>query len=318
MLNDIKDKRKNEQGFTFAEVVIATGIISVVLLMFGLMLISSANLQKSIFATQNVDRILAQESEQLNAMRWDNIMLTPIPYAICNIDGTRFSNQSVNPGPTLVTRDGTSVSLTRNVVWKDSQIPVECSETSKNKIEPKVITITATWNDNGEEKTKTLEMVRSKWAEAPLETISIPSANNLSLFYQDSLSSPGTWCIPYAQDGNTVSAGAATSNTTSALNIGFSVNDVICGIELQGLTVGEVYTIVAEVNVAENSSGVTLTTNNSTSGTGIALAGKGTTRLSHSFVATSSSEIAGLMIPEHIDYLAGTTLILTEFKVINN
>jgi prepilin-type N-terminal cleavage/methylation domain-containing protein len=313
----LKEKFREQKGFTFAEVIVATGIIGVVLLMFGLMLISSANLQKSIFSTQNVDRVLAQESEQINSMRWDNIMLTPATYAVCDIDGERFSNQSVNPGPTIFVRDGTEVSITRNVTWKNSETPVECTLTNKNKIEPKIITIVATWLENGEEKTKTLEIVRSKWAEAPSETISIPSGNNLALFYQDPLNNPSIWCQSYNGPNGLISGGTATPNTSSALNLIFSSNDAICGIELQGLSIGEIYTVVAEFSVPENSSAVTLTTNNSLQGTGLALANRGVTRLSHSFVATNSSEIVGLKIPGHIDYLAGSTVILTEFKILN-
>jgi prepilin-type N-terminal cleavage/methylation domain-containing protein len=313
----LKQKFKEQKGFTFAEVIIATGIIGVVLLMFGLMLISSANLQKSIFATQNVDRVLAQESEQTNSMRWDNIMMTPEIYSVCDIDGVRFSNQSINPGPTLFVRDGTEISITRNVIWKNSGTPVECTLTNKNKIEPKIITITAKWLENGEEKTKTLEIVRSKWAEAPSETISIPTDNNLALFYQDPLNNPSVWCTSYNGPSGTISGGTATSNTSSALNLSFSSNNAICGIELQGLSVGEIYTVVAEVSVPENSSAVTLTTNNSSSSTGLALPNRGITRLSHSFVATSSSEIVGIKIPTHIDYLAGSLIVLTEFKILN-
>lgn len=313
----LNKKFKEQKGFTFAEVIVATGIIGVVLLMFGLMLISSANLQKSIFATQNVDRLLAQESEQINSMRWDNIMLTPATYSICDIDGKRFSNQSVSAGPTIFNRDGTEVSITRNVIWKNSETPVECTLTNKNKIEPKIITIVATWLENGEEKTKTLEIIRSKWAEAPSETISIPGGNSLELFYQDPLNNPSLWCTSYNGPNGAISGGTATSNTASALNIIFSSNDAICGIELQGLTVGEIYTVVAEFSVPENSSAVTLTTNNSSEATGLVLPNRGVNRLSHSFVATNSSEIVGLEIPSHIDYLAGSTAVLTEFKILN-
>lgn len=313
----LKKFQRNQQGFTFAEVVIATGIISVVLLMFGLMLISSANLQKSIFATQNADRVLSQETEQINSMRWDNLMVTPNPYDICDLDGQRFSNQSVAPGPTLFNRDGIDISIVRDVTWKDSGTKVECTLESKNKIEPKIITLTASWLERGETKSKTLQIVRSKWAEAPLETISIPAAGDVTLLYQDPLNNPGNWCVSYNSAGALVSGGTATSNSSSTLNLNFTTNNAICGIELQGLNVGEIYTVVAEVSVAENSSAITLSSNTSLLGTGIARPGGGVTRLTHSFVATGSSEIVGLIIPSHIDYLAETRAIITEFKVLN-
>ena len=314
MLNKFKN---NQKGFTFAEVVISTGIISVILLIFGLMLITSANLQKSLFATQNVDRILAYEAEQINSMRWDNIMLKPEVFSICNIDGVRFSTQSVDPGPSLVEQDGTAVTITRDVVWQTSGSQVACTSTDKNKVEPKVIEITATWEELGEEKSKTLTLLRSKWAEAPLESLTIPSGNNLDIFYQDPLTSPSNWCGSYTKDGSTISGGNASSITSNTLNLSFSSNNAICGVVLQGLTVGEIYTVVSEVAVAQDSSSITLTTSNSANGTGLAISGKGAYRLTHSFVASSSSEVVGVMIPAHIDYLANTSVTLTEFIVYN-
>jgi hypothetical protein len=314
----LKNKLKsNQKGFTFAEVVISTGIITVILLTFGIMLITSANLQKSLFATQNVDRILSYEAEQINSMRWDNIMLRPEVFSICNLDGVRFSTQSVDPGPSLVSQDGLTVSITRNVVWQTSESQVACTELNKNKVEPKIIEITATWEESGEEKSKTLTLLRSKWAEAPLESLTVPSGDNLSVFYQDPLNAPSSWCGSYNKDGSSVSGGSANSITSNTLNLSFTSNDAICGIVLQGLTVGEIYTVVAEVVVSQDSSSVTLTSSNSANGTGLAISGQGAYRLTHSFVAGGSSEVVGIIIPAHIDYLSNTSVILTEFTIYN-
>jgi hypothetical protein len=313
----LKKLKNDQKGFTFAEVVISTGIISVILLIFGLMLITSANLQKSLFITQNVDRILSYEAEQVNSTKWDNIMLKPEVFSICNLDGVRFSTQSIDPGPSLVEQDGLTVSITRNVVWQTSESQVLCNDTDKNKVEPKRIEITATWEDLGEEKSKTLILLRSKWAEAPLESLTVPSGDNLSIFYQDPLSSPANWCNSYDKDGTAISGGNASSITSNTLNLSFDSNDAICGVVLQGLTVGEIYTVVSEIVVSQDSSSVTLTSNNSTNGTGLAISGKGAYRLTHSFVASSSSEVVGVMIPSHIDYLSNTSVTLTEFIVYN-
>lgn len=309
--------KNNQKGFTFAEVVISTGIISVILLVFGLMLITSANLQKSLFATQNADRMLSYEVEQINSMRWDNIMLKPEVFSICDLDGVRFSTQSVDPGPSIVSQDGLTVSITRDVVWQTSESQVLCTETDKNRVEPKIIRITATWEESGEEKSKTLTLLRSKWAEAPLESLTVPSGDNLEIFYQDPLNSASSWCGSYTKGGVTIPGGTATSITSNTLNLSFNSNDSICGVVLQGLTVGEIYTIVSEVIVSQDSSAVTLTSSNSANGTGLAISGQGVYRLTHSFVAGSSSEVVGVMIPAHIDYLSNTSVTLTEFIVYN-
>jgi prepilin-type N-terminal cleavage/methylation domain-containing protein len=89
--NKFKINPTEERGFTFIEVIVATGIMAIVILMFGTMLISSADLQKRIFVTQSIDRALAYESEQVNSIRWDNLMLKPEPFTICDIDGKRIS-----------------------------------------------------------------------------------------------------------------------------------------------------------------------------------------------------------------------------------
>lgn len=316
MLNKIK---KDQSGFTFAEVVVSVGIISVVMLMFGLMLLSSANLQKQIITTQNVDRILAFETEQINSIRWDNLMNKPDPYEICDLDGVRFSTQSVVPGPNLVSLDGTEVSITREATWYSSGLPVECTSTNKNLFDAKVISITAQWIEEGETKTKVVEVVRSRWAEKPLDSLSSPNASNqISLVYSDPLNAPSVWGTAYNYNGTQTDPCSASANTAASVALAFSDTNAICGIEIQGLEVGKLYTVTAEITVASNSSALTLTAGDATDTTGIATSTSGTTMLSHTFYADSSATLVGFKIPESQNYVAGTLAIVSDFKVYKN
>ena len=316
MLNRIK---KNESGFTFAEVVVSIGIISVIMLMFGLMLLSSANLQKQIITTQNIDSLLAFETEQVNSIRWDNIMNKPTPYAVCDIDGVRFSTQSIDQGPNIVSLDGTKASITRTATWYSSGLPVECTATNKNLFDAKLVTITASWLEDGETKTKTVTVLRSRWAEAPLDAVAAPEqGSGISLTYADSLGNPSLWGAAYNYLGTEVDPCQATTNNATSLNLTFTNSNAICGIEVQGLEIGKLYTIAAEITVAANSSALTLSNGDGANFTGIATPTSGTTILTHTFYADSTATRVGFKIPESQDYVTGTSALVSNFKVYKN
>lgn len=312
-------KIKKQEGFTFAEVVVSVGIIAVVMLMFGLMLLSSANLQKEIVTTQNIDRLLAFETEQINSIRWDNLMDKPNPYSICDLDGTRFSTQSVDPGPTLVELDGTEASITRETTWYSSGVPVECQSATKNLFDAKIVTITATWFLDGEAKTKSVEVVRSRWAETPADReIQDSNVSPISLIYSDPLSNPASWGNTYVYEGASVTPCSAASHTGSSLALAFGDTNAICGVEVQGLEVGYLYTVVAEITVSVDSSPITMSAGDATEVTGLATAGGGTSVLTHTFYADGSAELVGFKIPDSASYFASTLAILSDFKVYKN
>lgn len=315
MLNNKKISRlRRDEGFTFVEVVVATGIMTLVILMFSTVLITSANLQKQIFITQSVDRALAYESEQINSIRWDNLMLKPEFFAICNIDGKRISTQSIEPGPTLVSYDNIELSITREIVWANSNATVDCTPLNKNRVEPKKISITASWLDDGETKTKTLDIVRSKWAEAPIENFGAPD-NGVALFYEDTLAQTSLWCQEYSYNGLPTDPGNASLFLSDALEISIANTNAICGVNLQGLTAGTIYTVVAEITLAADSTPLTLTSEGDALGSGIASKANQVVRLSYNFIADGGSKLVGLKKPNNAIWMTGSKAIVTEFKV---
>jgi hypothetical protein len=309
-----KNKFQKEEGFTFVEVVVATGIMTIVILMFGTMLITSANLQKQVFITQSVDRALAYESEQINSIRWDNLMTKPEVFSICDIDGKRISTQSIDSGPTLITYDNTEISITREVVWAESNTIVDCTPANKNRIEPKKISITASWLDGESTKTKSLDIIRSKWAEAPIENLNAPGSG-LVLFYEDTLSSPALWCNEYSYEGVPTNPGNVSSFLSDALEISINDTNSICGIEVEGLAPGRIYTVVAELALAADSTPLTLTAEGDALGAGIVSEANEVSRLSYNFVASGENKLIGFKKPSSAPWLVGSKAILTEFKI---
>jgi competence protein ComGC len=315
----LKRARKEESGFTFAEVVVSVGVISLIMLMFGLMLLSSANLQKQIITTQNIDRLLAFETEQINSIKWDNLMNKPEVYAICNLDGIRISTQSVEPGPNLVSLDGTEASITRNVSWYSSGLPVECTDTNKNLFDAKIVTLTAAWLEDGEEKTKTVDVVRSRWAESPVDTSRPPQlADAIQLAYIDQLNTPLSWGQPYVYSGENSSPCLASSNTANSITV--SINDSLglCGINAINLEVGALYTVAVEITVLPDSSSLTLSHGDGIETTGLATADSGTAILTHTFYASQEEILVGIKVPSAETYLEGSQAIISDFRIYKN
>lgn len=312
-------KRRREEGFTFAEVVVSVGVISLIMLMFGLMLLSSANLQKQIITTQNIDRLLAFETEQINYTKWDNLMNKPDPYAVCDLDGVRFSTQSVDMGPNLVVLDGTEASVTRDVSWYSSGLPVECTTANKNLFDAKLITLTAQWLEDGEEKEKTVEVLRSRWAESPVDSLQSPQiADNIQLSYLDQLDTPTAWGNSYEYGGEINSPCLASANTSNSLMLTINDSIGICGVNAINLEVGALYTVAAELTVLADSSSVTLSHGEGNHSTGLATAGIGTVMLTHTFYASQEATLVGFKVPANETYLVGSQVIVSDFKIYKN
>jgi prepilin-type N-terminal cleavage/methylation domain-containing protein len=312
--NKFKINPTEERGFTFIEVIVATGIMAIVILMFGTMLISSADLQKRIFVTQSVDRALAYESEQVNSIRWDNLMLKPEPFAICDIDSKRISTQSIDPGPNLIVYDNLEISITREITWANSNAVVDCSPANKNRIEPKRISITASWLDGNEVNTKVLDIIRSKWAEAPIENINAPDSG-VALFYEDTLSQANTWCQSYIYEGVITNPGEASLLPSGNLDIAIVDTNAICGREIVGLEPGRIYTVVAEVTLMTDSTPLTLTSEGDLLGAGIVSESNQTARLSYNFISDSETRLVGLKKPTNAEFLPNSRAVLSEFKI---
>lgn len=318
--NDVVNQ-KREEGFTLVEVVLSMGIIAITLTLFALMLTNSANLQSDLNEQRIAERILYGESEEIASMRWDNIMPSPAAgsFATCQLDGDTYSTQAVNAGPETITVDNLEVSITRTIEWYISGASVECTAANKFRAEPKKITINATWDGRTGTKTKSLVIIRSRWAEAPLSSENRGRiGERTSIVYAEDFSSSASWCNPYLDDsGATINPGAAAlANGGITLTFG-SNSEGICGIEITGLTPGTLYTAVASVSVPSSDTEVTISSYGQLQG-GLALPGGGTTILTTSWVEYGTSRLVGISIPDASENSSGDIAVITQFRVFAN
>jgi len=313
--------KSNEQGFTLAEVVLSMGIIAITLTLFALMLTNTANLQSELDEQRIAERIIYGEAEEIAAMRWDNIMPNPVPntYATCQLDGDIYSTQAVNPGPETITVDNLELSITRSIVWYLSGNNVECTDENKLRAEPKEIIITATWNGQTGPETKTLTIVRSKWAEAPLTGEARGRTGEIaSTVYTEGFSNSGVWCNSYTTDsGENISPGTA-SLQNGGLNIELGADQTgICGIVLTGLTPGTIYTAVATVAVPSEQTAVSLSVDGVNNGP-LAIPSAGDRVLTISWVETTSERRIGFTVPEPFTSEIGDGAFISSFRVYAN
>lgn len=311
-----------EQGFTLVEVVLSMGIIAVTLTLFALMLTNLANIQGDLDRQRIAERILYGEAEKISAMRWDNIMPNPSSgrFANCALNNVLTSTQAVNSGPETFTVDSVEVSITRNVQWHLSETAVECTDENKFRAEPKRITINATWNGKSETKTKSLVIIRSRWAEAPLESeLRGNTGRATSVVYEEGFTSAANWCGSYSDpDTNTLLTPGSASLLNNGLNLNFGANqEGVCGIVLTSLEVGKSYTLVATVTVPDNSTETTIAVQGNGEGA-LALPGVGATVLTHSWVETSTSRRVGFAIPAASENENGDTAFISSFVIYKN
>lgn len=312
---------KREEGFTLVEVVLSMGIIAITLTLFALMLTNAANLQSDLNEQRVAERILYGESEEIASMRWDNIMPSPGEgsFTTCQLDGDTYSTQAVNSGPESIIVDNLEVSITRTIEWYLSGATVECTNANKFRAEPKKITINATWDGRTGTKTKSLVIIRSRWAEAPLSSEQRGrTGERTSLVYSEDFSSSASWCNPYVgASGGTINPGsAALANGGLTLTFGAG-SEGICGVEISGLTPGTLYTAVVSVAVPTNDTEVTVAANGMLEG-GLAIPGGGTTILTTSWVETSTSRLVGIAVPAASTTDSGDIAVITQFRVYAN
>lgn len=312
---------KNSDGFTLVEVVLSMGIIAITLTLFALMLTSSANLQSDLNEQRIAERILYGEAEEVAAMRWDNIMKNPVPqaYQTCQLDGDTVSAQSVNPGPETITIDNLEVSITRDITWYLSEADVECTDANKFRAEPKQIVINATWNGRSGAETKSLTIIRSRWAEAPLSGDKVGQNGELvSSVYLEDFTDSSLWCNSYTNDsGALVNPGNASLAGGGLLIELGAEQEGVCGINLQGLSVGKIYTAVITVSVPAEDTAVGLSVEGKSQGP-IATPGGGSTVLTTTWIESSTERRIGITVPDLYTSENGDTAVITSLQVYSN
>lgn len=158
--------KKQDKGFTLIEVIVATSIILTLVAAFTIFMTETAETQRTANFSKVADRFLAQEVERTYGITWDNLMMAPAgTYSNCILPNKRVSTQSVNYGPENYTVNGTTVSVTRQVYWLSTGSLVSCTVNSKDLPEIKEVVLTATWLDKGVQKSKSVTVLRSRWAE---------------------------------------------------------------------------------------------------------------------------------------------------------
>lgn len=320
-LRQLLYKNHDNKGFTLVEVVLSMGIIAITLTLFALMLTSSANLQSDLDEQRIAERILYGEAEEIASMRWDNIMENPIPaaYETCQLDGDTYSTQAVNPGPESITIDNLEVSVTRDITWYLSEANVECTDANKFRAEPKQIVITATWDGRSGPQTKSLTIVRSRWAEAPLSGDSLGRNGELaSSVYSEDFSDSSLWCNSYTDDSGTLVSPGSASLVGGSLTLELGANqEGICGVNIQGLTTGTIYTAVITVSIPSEDTPVSLSVDGEGNGP-IAVPGGGETVLTTTWIQQGAEKRIGVSVPSLYASETGDTAIVTSFRIFAN
>lgn len=162
----LKRPQATDAGFSVVEMLISIGIILIVMTGFATFLMSIGSTQRSMALERAGMRALTQEVDLANAIRWDNLMLTPqgTPSS-CILDNKRISTEAINAGPEIVRTPSISVSVTRSVQWMSDNGNVICESGAKDRPEAKKVTITVTWIDGTKKITRSATIVRSRYAE---------------------------------------------------------------------------------------------------------------------------------------------------------
>lgn len=283
------DPRKNNGGFTLVEVIAAVGILAAVMIGFSTLLGSVGAAQQIIERERVATRALSNEVEKVQSIRWDDLMPRPESFATCALDDIRTSYPAVVTSPEVLSVDRVNVTVTRTVKWHLSDAAVTCDDGSKDRAEPKAVFITATW-DNGRGKTMTLEtkVVRSRWSEGPTN---YAVGTRTALVQEITMANAGGWCPVYTDGPLNASGGSATSTGTTIVTR-FSSNNAICGVPVNGLTTGKVYTAVMDVYVPVGSQPVEMGVQGGVRG-GVAPADGQWYTLTTTWTHTGSSVVVG-------------------------
>lgn len=158
--------KKEDNGFTLIEVIVSTAIILTLVAAFTIFMTETAETQRTANFQKIADRFLAQEVERTYGITWDNLMMSPAgTYSDCQLGNKRVSTQALNYGPENFTTNGRTVSITKQVKWLNAGTLVSCTANEKDRSEVKKVIVTATWLDKGVQKSKSVTVLRSRWAE---------------------------------------------------------------------------------------------------------------------------------------------------------
>jgi prepilin-type N-terminal cleavage/methylation domain-containing protein len=165
-MRQLRERANNSHGFTLVEMLVSVALVTIVISGFITFLISTSQTQRSLNLEKAGMRALAAQVDASNAIRWDDLMLTPAGTpTTCALDSNRASTQALRPGAEIVNYDSITVSVTRNVAWADNDVPVTCTAGALDRPALKRVTITVKWKDGSSLVTRSATILRSRWTE---------------------------------------------------------------------------------------------------------------------------------------------------------
>jgi prepilin-type N-terminal cleavage/methylation domain-containing protein len=314
MLKANRFRTPNQKGFTLVEVVAAVGILASVMIGFSTLLGSVGAAQQIIERERVATRALSNEVEKVQSIKWDDLMPRVEGSTSCSLDNIRTSYPAITPGPEVLSEDRVNVTVTRTLKWHLSDTLITCDDTSKDRAEPKSVSITVTW-DNGRGKTMTLDtkVVRSRWSEGPTN---YGVGTRTTLAQEVSMASAADWCQSYTDGSVSASGGAATSTGTTIVTK-FGKQNAICGISLTGLTQGKVYTAVMKVYVPVESQPVELAVQGGHRG-GVAPADGEWYTLTTTWTHTGSAVVVGPKIQTGVTNPGFSEAVIQSLKIFQH
>lgn len=167
----VKREHAADAGFTLVEAMVAVVIIAGVVMAQASLLVLGAKAQTRLTAQRAASSVLQNEIENLQAAPWDDLMMTPATIVqnggripLCNIGGNdlRSSAQIVRPSSVL-REEGVTFLVTREVVWTSTDDTVTCDATPNDRADTKTITVSVTWNSEGQENTREGSVIVSRY-----------------------------------------------------------------------------------------------------------------------------------------------------------
>lgn len=242
--------RRDERGFTMVEMVIASAMIAALIAIFMVFFGQSTSTHQKLGYIRTAERVLASEMETLAAVTFDNLILAPDTgdYQDCVfLSGVRRSTRAVDPAPQTRTVDGLPITISRTVTWQHSGETVSATTgedgvvTCDEKAQPKLVTVTVTWNDGQRDQERVATVVRSRWAES-LDPASGPASSLVEAGRAD-MHTVDAWCP----------SGPHTVTSTDGIAVITLADLTACGATITGLTAGATYTAVMTVSVPPTS-----------------------------------------------------------------
>ena len=162
----LREQAHDNKGFTLVEMLVSVALVTVVISGFVTFLISTSQTQRSLNLEKAGMRALAAQVDAANAIRWDNLMLTPSGTpSTCTLDANRVSTQALRPGAEIINYDSITVSVTRNVTWADNGVQVTCVNGASDRPALKRVNITVKWTDGTSTVSRSASILRSRWTE---------------------------------------------------------------------------------------------------------------------------------------------------------